>query len=586
MNDPGAHLTIDRRGRILAGWMLSAAVTASALWLVSGACHWRGYPAEHPYGRVVAAVLGILATVILVSIGFAAIGTRTPSLPFLFLAVLSWSVARLVTASLYPLGSDEAYHWQWARHLDWCYYDHPGMVAWIAKLFAPNDGEATATVRRSGIVLIATMPLLTAYFAWITLRDRDVAIRGAFVFMLTPILSGSAFLMPALPVLFFWLLSMIQFWRALESDGRGDWLLLGVFFGAALNCNFTTFLFPICALAYLAISPAHRGVLARRGPYLALFIAALCFLPVVAWNAQHEWWTFGFNFFKRHRDVSFHPNQIGLYLGELLLYVSPVLAVAAIAAAFRSIFRNPQSEISPLRNRLYLAMMGLGPLAAFLITSALLKARPHYAAPAIIPLIILFVQSRNTRILRRWYRPGLVVGLIMTLGFWCVLSLMALVPAPTMNKLFAEMGAKDPDKPTAELYGWPALGAYLDSSGERMNTQSRTVIMAISYAQASLAMHYSRHVDYAFSLDQGRSPYGQQFEIWGPLDRIPIGCDAIHFRAGRVRDLDAYEQALAKCFDRVDRVDTSAQGLDPSLRYFTIWKGHGYRGGVQQLPAP
>jgi hypothetical protein len=307
---------------------------------------------------------------------------------------------------------------------------------------------------------------------------------------------------------------------------------------------------------------------------------------VVVWNAQHEWRTFGFNFFKRHRDVSFHPNQIALYLGELLLYVSPVLAVGAISAAFRSTFRNSQSEISPLRNRLYLTVMGLGPLAAFLITSAFLKARPHYAAPALIPLIILFVQSCHTGILRRWYRSALVVGLIMTLGFWCVLSLMALVPAPTMNKLFAEMGAKDPDKPTAELYGWPALGAFLDSSGRRMNTQSRTVVMAISYAQASLAMHYSRHVDYAFSLDQGRSPYGQQFELWGPLDRIPIGCDAIHFRAGRVRDLDAYEQALAECFDRVDRVDTSAQGLDPALRYFTIWKGYGYRGGVQQLPAP
>ncbi len=321
----------------------------------------------------------------------------------------------------------------------------------------------------------------------------------------------------------------------------------------------------------------------KSGPYLALAVAAVCFLPVIIWNAEHQWRTFGFNFFKRHRDISFHPDQIGLYLGQLLLYASPLLALGLVAAGVTSARQG-------LRHRkagpTYLAAMGLGPLLAFMITSAALKARAHYAAPALVPLIILFVQTCRVGAFRRWYRPAVVVGLIMTMGFWWVLLLTALVPAPTMHDIFAKMDAKDPDKPTAELYGWPALGRYLDSSGERMDAKSRTVVMALSYAQASLAMHYSRNLDYAFSLDQGRSPYGQQFERWGPLKQIPTGCDAFLFRAGRWPDEGAYQQELAKHFDRVERVDTSAPGLEPTLRYFTIWKGYGYRGGVEQLPSP
>ncbi|MBT4483104.1 MAG: hypothetical protein HOC71_05445, partial [Candidatus Latescibacteria bacterium] len=29
------------------------------------------------------------------------------------------------------LTQDEAYYWMWSRNIDWCYYDHPGMIAWL-----------------------------------------------------------------------------------------------------------------------------------------------------------------------------------------------------------------------------------------------------------------------------------------------------------------------------------------------------------------------------------------------------------------------------------------------------------------------
>ena len=568
----------DRRGPALLRVMVVAATAAFVIWIVTGAYGWRGYPAEHDGGRLVATILGLLCLVILLTIAWTTIAPQPPTRRTLLIAIVCWSTARLVTTSLFPLGSDEAYHWLWARHLDLCYYDHPAMVAWLARLFAPFGGEATALVRLSPIVLGAFLPAATAYLAWITVRDAGVAIRSAILFMLTPILSGSTFLMPALPVICFWTLAAIQFWRAAESGRHRDWLLLGLAFGAALNCNFTTFLFPLCILAYLLVSPLHRRYLMKPGPYVALAVAAACFVPVIAWNAQHDWRTFGFNFFRRHRELSFHADQLGLYLGQLLLFVSPALAVGMIIASFNSLRGLTQSAI-PCALR-YLAIMGLAPILAFLVTSAALKARAHYAAPAVIPLIVLFVWQVHRGVLRRWFRPAALVGLGFTVCFWCGLLLTALVPAPAMHRLFAKLGAKDPDKPTAELYGWSALGEYLDAAGVELNAESPTVVIALSYSQASLVMHYSRNVEFAFGLDEGRSPYGQQFQFWGPLDKIPLGCDAILFRAGRVPDINGYVQELARRFERVEPVDTTDSAFDPTLRYFTICRGWGYRGGL------
>lgn len=166
----------------------------------------------------------------------------------------------------------------------------------------------------------------------------------------------------------------------------------------------------------------------------------------------------------------------------------------------------------------------------------------------------------------------------MTIGFWWVLVLTAIVPYSPMHIVLTKLDPKNPDKPTAELYGWPALGNYLDSFGQRMDAQSQTVVIALSYAQASLAMHYSRNLDYAFSLDEGKSPYGQQFEQWGPLKDIPIGCDAILFRAGQIPDEVTYRIDLEKHFQRVERVNTRRKFL-AELYYFSIWRGYGYRGG-------
>lgn len=41
-----------------------------------------------------------------------------------------------------PFYPDEAYYWLWSRHLDFSYYDHPPMVAYLIRLFS-HGGETS-----------------------------------------------------------------------------------------------------------------------------------------------------------------------------------------------------------------------------------------------------------------------------------------------------------------------------------------------------------------------------------------------------------------------------------------------------------
>lgn len=46
----------------------------------------------------------------------------------------SWFLLSLLQAATTGLFDDEAYYWVYSQYLDWGYFDHPPMIAWLIKL--------------------------------------------------------------------------------------------------------------------------------------------------------------------------------------------------------------------------------------------------------------------------------------------------------------------------------------------------------------------------------------------------------------------------------------------------------------------
>ena len=84
------------------------------------------------------------------------------------------TIIRFVTIARIPLGNGEAYYATWSRFLDWSYYDHPPLVAWMVRLTTVL-GVSPATARL-GPLLCAAASGLPFYL----LAERLFGPRAAF----------------------------------------------------------------------------------------------------------------------------------------------------------------------------------------------------------------------------------------------------------------------------------------------------------------------------------------------------------------------------------------------------------------------
>jgi len=253
-------------------------------------------------------------------------------------------LARGVVAFTVPLTGDEAYYWEWSRHLAFGYVDHPPLVAWTIAAFAPFAHRPGFV--RLGFVLCGLVASLGVAGCAIEItRDRRAGAVAALALALTPLASlafGSA--SPDGPYLMFWALALWFGARAFRRDDLTSWALLGVALAGVLLSRVLGFALLFGIVAYASI-PSVRHVW-RRGMPLALAVAFVLCLPFILWNASHDWVTLTFAIVYRHEEVhrfsllrvrdllltqaaAYSP---GIFLAVLLLAVRPRNAFLAWAA--------------------------------------------------------------------------------------------------------------------------------------------------------------------------------------------------------------------------------------------------------------
>src|SRR5262249_35843243 len=148
-------------------------------------------------------------------------------------------------------------------------------------------------------------------------------------------------------------------------------------------------------------------------------------------------------------------------------------------------------------------------------------------------------------------------------------STPALVPYGPARGIHAILSPRDGDKLSADVLGWSAFGRFLDSADTSFGIHTPTVLIAPSYAQAALAVFHSERASHAYSLDEGISRYGQQFAIWGSLENLAVGSNAVIVRTGHEAEA-SFESELRKMFNRVEHIDLSGEGVDRRLRFFGV----------------
>lgn len=432
---------------------------------------------------------------------------------------------RLLLGAVVPLFPDETYYWEWSRRLAGGYFDHPPMIALLIAGGTVLLGDTPLGVRLLPIVA----GTLAGYWVVRTachLAGTRAARFAAIVFAVLPLAAaGLVLATPDAPLLAALAWTLWAVVRAIGTPDAGEqagrpawtgatawWLVGGLAVGLAMASKFTGVFVPIAiALAMLLHAPLRARILAP-GPWLAVAVASLVMLPVLWWNAQHDWIAFRFQLghgLGTTARGSALQRELELVGGQLGL-VTPILFLLLVGAVGRAL-RAPRDGV-----RFTLAVIATF-CALFFIYSATRKSvEANWPAIAWLPAIVLLAAAREGA-RTAWERRGV----------WLAGALTAVALAHVVVPFLPLPARRDQ---VSKAHGWDRFALSVDSArqalvsaaagglwaelGEADDPRRRgeVLVAANRYQDAAmLAFHLPGHPD-VFALNLGARR--NQYDLW------------------------------------------------------------------------
>jgi 4-amino-4-deoxy-L-arabinose transferase-like glycosyltransferase len=387
------------------------------------------------------------------------LSTRAAPERIIVAALLILTLARAYLANAIPLTDDEAYYRLWALSPALSYLDHPPMAGWFIAA-----GRSLAGDTALGIRLMAVLgSLLGAVAIWRTaslLFGATVGVLTVSYAMVIPLLSvGAIIITPDTPSVLFQLLALWALAELYVSGNRNWWLAVGAFAGLGLLSKYTGLFFGATAVLWLLFIPANRQWLRCWQLYAGGVIALALFMPVIAWNVEHDWASFSKQFGRVVSGDSFRLKwQLEMW-GALLLLVSPILAWLAVRGLGRSIrgaaLRSDQAKA--------LLVFAIAPILLYFVFHAFRgRVQANWLAPvypffAIAAALATQEILSDTRRMRIAYAAGALAAFIST-----AIYVHALSPLIVRAEI---------KEPTHQMRGWAELSdevaALAKTSGAR-----------------------------------------------------------------------------------------------------------------------
>lgn len=415
------------------------------------------------------------------------------------------AVLHLILALSVGLSPDEAHYALYALHLDWSYYDHPPLVGWLQWPFV-QLGATDVLLRICPMVAwvltgLGLVVLSDALFPGLQrLQYWGVRI-DLLLFVLSPLphLLGFAWVPDTLLMLLtVWV--MILTWQLCQLENlnaRTYWVLLGLALGLAGLSKYTAILLAL-SVALCLFQAYGLHWLRQSGPWLAVLIALLCVVPVVVWNAQHDWASFSYQLNHAKGSGAWVALKALAYLATLWLALGLILPIALaggrakpnLAALATVQVKVLNLRISALQLSLYFGLPGL---LLFVFLAGKGSTLPHWSTPFGVALIPLAAWGLSQRWISqaRLARSVLMLQLVLLLAFLTVMGVGGLSPERGAQTI-STPGQKEVravKNPFADLFGWElAAQRAVQLAGQ----QGATTLGVMNWTLASRLAWYAR----------------------------------------------------------------------------------------------
>ena len=503
------------------------------------------------------------------------VGTNHPPrqrVPLITGVLAAGVLVRLFFAALIPLFPDEAYYWEWSRRLAAGYFDHPPAIPLLIRGGTALFGATAIGVRLFPVLAGLVAAAATAGIA-LRLAGVDAALRAAIVITCLPLAAaGLVLATPDAPLLAATAFGVYALVRAVQSPAHSGeslvwWIATGAALGLAFCSKYTSILLPVGTTLAVLSRASLRRRLREPGPYVACIVATLIFLPVLLWNAHHEWISLGFQL--RHGLGTPMPDplapvkRLGDLIGGQAGLVSPILFVLFGVATVRGLRRNASDAAYVL------AVVAASTFLFFCYSATRQRVEANWPAPAYIPAIGLLAAQDWSAAARgaRWLRAGIWLGAVMSLLIY-LHAAFGVLPIPTR---------KDP---LARSAGWPELAARAEAA-RLATTGDRTGaswLGADRYQDAAELAFYTPSHPTTFAVNlSGR---GNQYDLWPGFPDVARAGDALVLVVDETPDVHGTIVRLTPHFTSITRgdvVDLRARlGVVSQRR---LWILSGWTGG-------
>ncbi len=479
---------------------------------------------------------------------------------------------RLLYSTQVELLPEEAYYWNYARHLDIAYLDHPPMVAWLISLGTRLFGNTEFGVRFGALCC----GVAAAFFVFRLTRnlfDERSALLALAMVQILPFFFLSGILMtPDAPLTAAWAASLYFLERALIADRPRAWMWAGSSLGIGLLSKYTIGLLGVAALTFMLADPASRRWFRRWEPYAGLLIAVAVFAPVILWNAQHDWASFAF---QTSRRLAEQPRfSLHKLIGAAVVLLTPIGAVAVAVALMRPHRGALGKGIARAWRLLRIAV--LVPVSVFVVFSLRHEVKLDWTgAPwvAALPLMAFGLAEtdgaipKTTRWLLAIWPPTMAAMLLIYGGglYYLVFGIPGLGYTRHMELVPVE---------------WRDFGAQIEGVADALRAKFGDGLMVVGmdrYAIASELAFYSHDQSKAVARTSSGHLFGDvglMYEQWFPVD----------LQTGRALLLVAWDPdqlAAAHLEKHVDRLEPVREGVlvrdGRMVRPYFYRVAHGYR---------
>jgi 4-amino-4-deoxy-L-arabinose transferase-like glycosyltransferase len=374
------------------------------------------------------------------------------------LVVLLALCFRLILAGGSGLGIDESYMVAASRHFAASYFDHPLASWWLELASRQIFGAAAPLVVRLPFVVLSGISSWLLYLITRRLFGARAGFWAVVAYSISPVfsLAFGSWVLPDGPLNTALLAFLYALIRALglpaEKPAPRWWLAAGLFAGLAMLSKYSAALVLAGAALGVLLDPAGRRELRRPWPWLAVLLALALFSPVVIWNAQHHWASFGYQG-GRATGLRLRPGMpFSIWAGEAL-FVLPWLWVPMVWLLVRAFRAGVAARASWL-----LAWASIIPILLFAAVGLWSRTHIlfHWAAPGylmLFPLLGDWATRRSRRLV-----GGVAVASGALLGFAALLivALVQLGLPPVLAN-----GFKPGKSPMLQAVDWTSIGASM-----------------------------------------------------------------------------------------------------------------------------